>query len=204
MRPSGGACSSDYRSGVILSDRTIRAEIEAGRIVVDPFDPSMIQPSSIDVRLDDRFLVFRSHTRPVIDVKQDMTDLTELVRADDDQPFILHPGEFVLGCTAERVGLPDDIVGRIEGKSSLGRLGLLIHTTAGFVDAGFHGYLTLELSNVATLPITLYPGMKIGQISFLRMDGPAEHPYGSGSLGSKYAGQVGPTPSQYWKNFQNG
>jgi dCTP deaminase len=186
---------------VILSDRTIRAEIAAGRIVVDPFDPSMVQPSSIDVRLDDRFLVFRSHTRPVIDVKQDMTDLTELVRADDDQPFVLHPGEFVLGSTAERVGLPDDIVGRIEGKSSLGRLGLLIHTTAGFVDAGFQGYLTLELSNVATLPITLYPGMKIGQISFLRMDGPAEHPYGSGTLGSKYSGQVGPTPSQYWKNF---
>ncbi len=186
---------------VILSDRTIRAEIEAGRIVVDPFDPSMIQPSSIDVRLDDRFLVFRSHTRRVIDVKEDLTDLTELVRAEDGEAFILHPGEFVLGSTAERVGLPDDIVGRIEGKSSLGRLGLLIHTTAGFVDAGFEGYLTLELSNVATLPITLYPGMKIGQISFLRMDGPAEHPYGSGALGSKYAGQVGPTASQYWKNF---
>jgi len=189
---------------VILSDRTIRAEIAAGRIVVDPFDPEMVQPSSIDVRLDDRFLVFRSHTRPVIDVKEDLTDLTEMVRATDAQPFILHPGEFVLGSTAERVALPDDIVGRIEGKSSLGRLGLLIHTTAGFVDAGFAGYLTLELSNVATLPITLYPGMKIGQISFLRMDGPAEHPYGSGGLGSKYAGQEGPTPSQYWKNFDQG
>ena len=187
---------------MILSDRTIRAEIEAGRIGVDPFDPSMIQPSSIDVRLDDRFLVFRSHTRAVIDVKQDTTDLTEMVRATDAEPFILHPGEFVLGCTAEHVRLPDDIVGRIEGKSSLGRLGLLIHTTAGFVDAGFQGHLTLELSNVATLPMTLYPGMKIGQISFLRMDGPAEHPFGSGTLGSKYSGQVGPTPSQYWKNFQ--
>jgi dCTP deaminase len=187
---------------VILSDRSIRAEVEAGRIVVEPFDPTMIQPSSIDVRLDDRFLVFRNHTRAVIDVKEDLTDLTELVRATDDQPFLLHPGEFVLGSTSERVRLPDDIVGRIEGKSSLGRLGLLIHTTAGFVDAGFEGYLTLELSNVATLPITLYPGMKIGQISFLRMDSPAEFPYGSGSLGSKYSGQVGPTPSQYWKNFQ--
>ena len=187
---------------MILSDRTIRAEIEAGRIQVDPFDPSMIQPSSLDVRLDDRFLVFRSHTRAVIDVKEDLSDLTEMVKAADDAPFILHPGEFVLGSTAERVALPDDIVGRIEGKSSLGRLGLLIHTTAGFVDAGFEGYLTLELSNVATLPITLYPGMKIGQISFLRMDAPAETPYGTGSLGSKYAGQVGPTPSQYWKNFQ--
>jgi dCTP deaminase len=186
---------------VILSDATIRAEIAAGRIVVDPFDDAMVQPSSIDVRLDDRFLVFRSHTRAVIDVKQDLTDLTELVRATDDEPFILHPGEFVLGATAERVGLPDDIVGRIEGKSSLGRLGLLIHTTAGFVDAGFEGYLTLELSNVATLPITLYPGMKIGQVSFLRMDRPAETPYGASSLGSKYRGQVGPTASQYWKNF---
>lgn len=186
---------------VILSDRTIRAEIEAGRIGVDPYDPEMVQPSSIDVRLDHRFLVFRSHTRPVIDVRQDLTDLTEQVTATDTEPFILHPGEFVLGATAEVVALPDDIVGRVEGKSSLGRLGLLIHTTAGFVDAGFQGQLTLEFSNVATLPITLYPGMKIGQISFLRMDGPAEHPYGSSTLGSKYAGQLGPTPSQYWKNF---
>jgi dCTP deaminase len=187
---------------VILSDATIRAEIAAGRIVVDPFDDAMVQPSSIDVRLDDRFLVFRSHTRAVIDVKEDLTDLTEMVKAPAGEPFILHPGEFVLGATAERVALPEDIVGRIEGKSSLGRLGLLIHTTAGFVDAGFEGYLTLELSNVATLPITLYPGMKIGQISFLRMDRPAETPYGASSLGSKYRGQVGPTASQYWKNFE--
>jgi dCTP deaminase len=189
---------------VILSDTTIRAEITAGRIVVEPFDDAMVQPSSIDVRLDDRFLVFRNHTRGVIDVKEDLSDLTEMVRATDERPFLLHPGEFVLGSTAERVALPDDIVGRIEGKSSLGRLGLLIHTTAGFVDAGFEGYLTLELSNVATLPITLYPGMKIGQISFLRMDRPAEVPYGAGALGSKYRGQVGPTPSQYWKNFEQG
>ena len=187
---------------MILSDRTIRAEIAAGRIGVDPFEPAMIQPSSIDVRLDHRFLVFRSHTRPVIDVKQDLPDLTELVTATDAQPFILHPGEFVLGATLEVIRIPVDLVARVEGKSSLGRLGLLIHTTAGFVDAGFEGQLTLEFSNVATLPITLYPGMKIGQLSFLRMDGPAEHPYGSGTLGSKYAGQVGPTPSQYWKNFR--
>lgn len=186
---------------VILSDATIRSEVASGRIVIDPFDDAMVQPSSIDVRLDYRFLVFRSHTRAVIDVKEDLTDLTEMVEVTSEKPFILHPGEFVLGSTAESVGLPHDIVGRIEGKSSLGRLGLLIHTTAGFVDAGFEGYLTLELSNVATLPITLYPGMKIGQISFLRMDRPAEVPYGAGSLGSKYAGQVGPTPSQYWKNF---
>ncbi len=188
---------------MILSDATIRAEIAAGRVVVDPFDDAMVQPSSIDVRLDDRFLVFRSHTRAVIDVKEDLTDLTEMVKAPAGEPFILHPGEFVLGATAERVALPEDIVGRIEGKSSLGRLGLLIHTTAGFVDAGFEGYLTLELSNVATLPITLYPGMKIGQISFLRMDRPAETPYGASSLGSKYRGQVGPTASQYWKNFES-
>jgi len=187
---------------VILSDATIRAEVAAGRIEIDPFDDAMVQPSSIDVRLDDRFLVFRNHTRALIDVKEDQTDLTELVQTRDGDPFILHPGEFVLGSTAERVKLPDDIVGRIEGKSSLGRLGLLIHTTAGFVDAGFAGYLTLELSNVATLPITLYAGMKIGQISFLRMDRPAEVAYGAGSLGSKYAGQVGPTASQYWKNFE--
>ena len=187
---------------MILSDATIRAEVAAGRIIVEPFDDAMVQPSSIDVRLDHRFLVFRNHTRGVIDVKEDVSDLTEMVEASDDRPFLLHPGEFVLGCSAERVALPDDIVGRIEGKSSLGRLGLLIHTTAGFVDAGFEGFLTLELSNVATLPITLYPGMKIGQISFLRMDRPAEVPYGADVLGSKYRGQEGPTPSQYWKNFE--
>lgn len=187
---------------VILSDRTIRAEIEAGRIVIDPFDPTMVQPSSVDLRLDHRFLVFRSHTRPVIDVKEDLTDLTEPVEVAPDGMFVLHPGEFVLGSTAERVALPDDLVGRIEGKSSLGRLGLLIHTTAGFVDAGFQGYLTLELSNVATLPITLYPGMKIGQISFIRMTTPADNPYGSSAVGSKYQGQIGPRPSRYWENFR--
>ena len=186
---------------MILSDRSIREAIEAGRIVIDPFDPAKVQPSSVDVTLDRRFLVFRNHTRAVIDVKDDMTDLTEPVEIDPDGVFLLHPGEFVLGATAERIGLSADLVGRLEGKSSLGRLGLLIHTTAGFVDAGFEGYLTLELSNVATLPITLYPGMKIGQISFLEMSTPADVPYGTGSLGSKYKGQVGPTPSQYYRNF---
>lgn len=200
---SGGGRLPGYRSGVILSDRTIRAGIESGRIGIEPYDPAMIQPSSIDVRLDHRFLVFRSHTRPVIDVKEDLSDLTEMVEATDARPFILHPGEFVLGSTAERVSIPDDLVARIEGKSSLARLGLVIHSTAGFVDAGFEGHITLELSNVATLPITLYPTMKVGQISFLQMDRPAEHPYGSGRLGSKYSGQVGPTPSQYWKNFES-
>ncbi len=186
---------------MILSDRTIRDAIAAGRIVIDPFDPAKIQPSSVDLTLDHRFLVFRNHTRALIDVKERLDDLTEPVAIEPDGVFLLHPGEFVLGSTAERIGIPDDLVGRLEGKSSLARLGLLIHSTAGFVDAGFEGYLTLELSNVATLPITLYPGMKIGQISFLQMTTPAEHPYGRSHLGSKYQGQEGPTPSQYWRNF---
>ena len=188
---------------VILSDRTIREAIAAGRIVIDPFDPAKVQPSSVDLTLDHRFLVFRNHTRALIDVKEPMDDLTELVEIDTDGVFLLHPGEFVLGSTAERIGIPNDLVGRLEGKSSLARLGLVIHSTAGFVDAGFHGFLTLELSNVASLPITLYPGMKIGQISFLAMTTAADEPYGSGSLGSKYAGQVGPTASQYWRNFDS-
>jgi dCTP deaminase len=190
---------------VILSDRTIREDVAAGRIVLDPFDERLIQPSSVDVRLDRYFRVFLNHTMAVIDVKQNLEELTRLVEipeSDPDRSFILHPGEFVLGSTLERVALPDDTVARIEGKSSLGRLGLLIHSTAGFIDPGFDGHITLELSNVASLPITLYPGMKIGQISFLRMTTPADVPYGAGSLGSKYQGQRGPTPSRYWENFQ--
>jgi dCTP deaminase len=187
---------------VILSDRTIRAEVEAGRIVIDPFDPTMVQPSSVDLRLDHRFLVFRSHTRPVIDVKEDLTDLTEPVEVAPDGMFVLHPGEFVLGSTLERVAIASDLVARVEGKSSLGRLGLLIHSTAGFIDAGFDGHITLELSNVANLPITIYPGMKIGQVSFMTMTTPADKPYGSGARGSKYQGQRGPTPSRYFENFQ--
>jgi dCTP deaminase len=186
---------------VILSDRTIREELAAGRIGIDPFDDSMVQPSSVDVRLDRYFRVFLNHTMPVIDVKKDLEELTRLVDIDDDRAFILHPSEFVLGSTLERISVPDDMVARIEGKSSLGRLGLLIHSTAGFIDAGFDGHITLELSNVANLPITLYPGMKIGQISFLRMTTPADVPYGSGALKSKYQGQRGPTPSRYWENF---
>jgi dCTP deaminase len=187
---------------VILSDRSIRDEVAAGRIVLDPYDPKMVQPSSIDVRLDRFFRVFLNHTTGVIDVKENLEELTQLVEIpDEDTPFILHPGEFVLGATLERVALPVDLVARIEGKSSLGRLGLLIHSTAGFIDPGFDGHVTLELSNVANLPITLYPHMKIGQISFHRMDSPAEVPYGSGALGSKYQGQRGPTPSRYWENF---
>jgi dCTP deaminase len=191
-----------YRADpMILSDRSIYEALDSGRIVVDPIDPSMIQPSSVDVTIDRFFRVFRNHTMGIIDVKQNLEDLTELVEIAEDDVFILHPGEFVLGSTAERVALPADLVARLEGKSSLGRLGLLIHSTAGFVDAGWDGHLTLELSNVATLPITLYPGMKIGQLSFIQMTTPADNPYGSAAVGSKYQGQRGPTPSRYWENF---
>jgi dCTP deaminase len=186
---------------VVLSDRTIRREIEDGRIAIDPFDASMVQPSSIDVRVDRRFRVFHNARYPYIDVRQPMDDLTELVEVGPDERFILHPGEFVLGQTLERVTLPDDLVARLEGKSSLGRLGLLIHSTAGFVDAGFSGNLTLELSNVANLPITIYHGMPIGQLSFMRMDGPVEHPYGSRDTSNKYQGQTEPTPSRFYLNF---
>jgi len=186
---------------MILSDRTIREELEAGRIVIDPLLPKSIQPSSVDLHIDRYFRVFRNHTMGHIDVKQNLEDLTELVEIAEEDTFMLHPGEFVLGSTLERVALPTDLVARLEGKSSLGRLGLLIHSTAGFVDAGWDGQLTLELSNVANLPITLYPGMKIGQISFIRMTTPADVPYGSAEVGSKYQGQRGPRPSRYWENF---
>jgi dCTP deaminase len=188
---------------VVLSDRTIGRLIAAGRIGIEPYDPSLTQPSSLDVRVDRLFRVFRNSRYPYIDVKQSQEELTELVEVEDDEPFILHPGEFVLGSTLERVTLPDDLVARLEGKSSLGRLGLLIHSTAGFIDPGWDGHVTLELSNVANLPITIYPGMKIGQLSFMQMTEPAESPYGSGGLGSKYQGQKGPTPSRYWKNFES-
>jgi dCTP deaminase len=187
---------------MVLSDRTIRAEIEAGRIAFDPYDASLIQPSSVDVRVDRQFRVFNNARHPYIDVRTEQPDLTELVTVPGDVPFILHPGEFVLGQTLERVRLPDDIVARLEGKSSLGRLGLLIHSTAGFVDPGFDGHVTLELSNVANLPITIYHRMKIGQISFMQLTEPTSTPYGTSSLGSKYQGQRGPTPSRYWQNFQ--
>ena len=186
---------------MVLSDRSIRDEIEAGRIVIEPYDPEQIQPSSVDVRVDRRFRVFHNARYPYIDVRQPMEELTELVEVRDGEPFILHPGEFVLGQTLETVTLPDDLVARLEGKSSLGRLGLLIHSTAGFVDSGFSGHLTLELSNVANLPITIYEAMPIGQISFMRMDGPVEHPYGSRESRSKYQGQAEPTPSRFYLNF---
>jgi dCTP deaminase len=186
---------------MVLSDRTIRRLVADGRIGIDPFDDALIQPSSVDVRVDRFFRVFRNARYPYIDVKQPMEDLTELVEVDDEEPFILHPGEFVLGSTLERITLPDDLVARLEGKSSLGRLGLLIHSTAGFIDPGWDGHVTLELSNVANLPITIYVGMKIGQLSFVQMTEASEAPYGSSGLGSKYKGQTGPTPSRYWQNF---
>ena len=189
---------------MILSDRSIRDALAEGRITIEPLDEARIQPSSVDLKLDRLFRVFRNHTAGVIDVKEDLEDLTELIQIPDDGVFMLHPGEFVLGSTFERVTLGVDIVGRLDGKSSLGRLGLLIHSTAGFIDPGFDGHITLELSNVASLPITLYPGMRIGQISFLNMTTSADHPYGSGPLGSKYQGQRGPTPSRYHENFRPG
>jgi len=185
---------------VVLADATITRLIESGRIGIDPYDPALLQPSSLDMRVDRLFRVFRNNLYPYIDVREPQEDLTELVEIDDG-PFILHPGEFVLGSTYERVRLPDDLVGRLDGKSSLGRLGLLIHSTAGFIDPGFDGHITLELSNVANLPITIYAEMKIGQLSFVQLTEPATAPYGSGALGSKYQGQKGPTPSRYWENF---
>ena len=187
---------------MILSDRTIKEQLDAGRIVIEPMGENAVQPSSVDLRIDRHFRVFRNHTLGLIDVKENLEDLTELVEIGDDEAFILHPGEFVLGSTLEKVRVPTDLVARLEGKSSLGRLGLLIHSTAGFVDAGWDGQLTLELSNVANLPITLYAGMKIGQISFQQMTTEAEHPYGSSAIGSKYQDQVGPRPSRYWENFE--
>ena len=187
---------------VILSDRSIREALASGRVIIDPLQEANIQPSSVDVTLDRYFRLFMNHSYRVIDVKEDQEDLTELVEVREDDVFILHPGEFVLGATAEEVGLPNDLVGRLEGKSSLARLGLLIHSTAGFLDPGFRGHVTLEFSNVANLPITLYPGMKIGQVSFESMTTPADRPYGSAGMGSKYQGQRGPTPSRYWENFR--
>ena len=187
---------------VILSDRSLREAIAAGRLVIDPLDDDAIQPSSIDVRLDNRFRVFYRARHPYIDVRQPMDDLTELVEVKPDDAFILHPGEFVLGSTLEEVGIPADLAARLEGKSSLGRLGLMTHSTAGFLDPGFVGHVTLELSNVANLPITLYPGMRIGQIAVFQLTTAAERPYGSRGVGSKYQGQRGPTPSRYWENFR--
>jgi dCTP deaminase len=186
---------------VLLSDRDIRAEVDAGRIVLDPWDPDMVQPASVDIRLDRYFRLFDNHKYPVIDPAEDQPELTRLVEVSDEEPFVLHPGEFVLASTYEVITLCDDIAARLEGKSSLGRLGLLTHSTAGFVDPGFSGHVTLELSNVATLPIKLWPGMKVGQFCFFRLSSPAEHPYGTGPYGNRYQGQRGPTASRSFENF---
>lgn len=187
---------------MVLSDRDIRAAIAGGRIGIDPFDDADVQPSSVDLRVDRFFRTFHNARHPYIDVKRQMDDLTEMVEVKEEEAFILHPGEFVLGSTREYLRLPSDLVARLEGKSSLGRLGLLIHSTAGLLDPGFEGHLTLELSNVANLPITIYPNMKIGQVSFFRLTSVAENPYGSPKIGSKYQGQRGPTPSRYYENFE--
>jgi dCTP deaminase len=186
---------------MVLSDRTIREEIAKGRIVVEPLGEGCIQPASVDVHLDRELLVFRNSRRAFIDIKEEQRDLTEMVEIEGDTPFMLHPGEFVLGSTLEHVELPDDLVARLEGKSSLGRIGLLIHSTAGYVDPGWKGHLTLELSNVSNLPVTLYLGMKIGQISYVRLTTPAENLYGSPALGSKYQGQTSPTASRIFRDF---
>lgn len=186
---------------MLLSDRDIRAEVASGRVVLEPFDPAMVQPSSVDVRLDRWFRLFDNHKYAVIDPAAEQPELTRLVEVPPDEPFVLHPGEFVLGSTYEQVTLPDDVAARLEGKSSLGRLGLLTHSTAGFVDPGFSGHVTLELSNVATLPIMLWPGMKVGQLCFFRLSSAAERPYGSTAAGSRYQGQRGPTASRSWLNF---
>ncbi len=186
---------------MILSDVDIRKELAAGRIEIDPFDDACVQPASVDLHVDRRFRVFANARYPYIDVRTEMPDLTDLVEVDDEEPFILHPGEFVLGSTMERVRLPDDLVARLEGKSSLGRLGLLIHSTAGYVDPGWDGFLTLELSNVANLPITIYPAMRIGQVSFFRLTTSADAPYGSPGTRSKYQGQAGPTASRFFEEF---
>ncbi|HEY5639245.1 MAG TPA: dCTP deaminase [Dehalococcoidia bacterium] len=188
----------------VLSDRTIREEIEKGRIVIDPLDDGAVQPASVDLRLSGLFRVFRSSSKPFIDVRQPVDDLTELVEIGADEPFVIQPGTFFLGSTLETVTLPEDIVGRVDGKSSLGRLGLLVHATAGYIDPGWTGRLTLELSNQSQMPIALYRGMRIAQISFLRLSTPVDRPYGSPGLGSKYQGQTGPTPSRISEEFREG
>ena len=189
---------------MLLSDRDIRAEIASGRVSLDPFDETLLQPSSIDLRLDRHFRTFNNHAYTHIDPAQQQDDLTRPVEPAADEAFVLHPGEFVLGSTYEVISLPDDVAGRLEGKSSLGRLGLLTHSTAGFIDPGFSGHVTLELSNVANLPIRLWPGMKVGQLCLFRLSSPSEHPYGSPVYGSRYQDQRGPTPSRSYVNFRRG
>jgi dCTP deaminase len=186
---------------MLMSDRDIRASIEAGEIGLEPLDMSLLQPSSFDVRIDRFFRLFDNHKYAFIDPAEQQDDLTRFVEVAPDEPFILHPGEFVLGSTYEFVKLPDNVAARLEGKSSLGRLGLVTHSTAGFVDPGFNGHVTLELSNMATLPIKLWPGMKIGQLCFFQLSSPSETPYGSDKYLNRYQGQRGPTASRSYMNF---
>ena len=186
---------------MLLSDKSIKEALKAKRIIIDPWGENLLQPASVDLRLGKKLRVFRNSRVPYIDVKQELPDLTELVEIDEVNPFYLHPNEFALGVILELVCLPRDIAARLDGKSSLGRLGLLVHSTAGWVDPGWRGHLTLELSNVSGSPITLYYGMKVSQISFLELTTPAEHPYGSRSLDSKYQDQAEPVPSQYFRNY---
>src|SRR3954452_8231858 len=203
-RPSWPERRRGYRGGVLLSDRDIRAEIDGGRVVLEPYDKEMVQPSSVDVRIDRYFRLFDNHKYAVIDPALEQPELTRRIEVDPDEPFVLHPGEFVLASTYELAPRPDDGAASLEGKSSLGRLGLLTHSTAGFIDPGFSGHVTLELSNVATLPIKLWPGMKIGQVCVIRLSSAAEYPYGSSVYGSRYQGQRGPTPSRSYLNFRRG
>ena len=186
---------------MILSDKSIREEIAAGRLVIEPFDPRLVQPSSVDLRLSRRFLVFRNTQKPFIDIRDCVDDIMESIEVAEGEPVIVHPKEFILGSTLERVTVPDHLVGRLDGRSSLGRLGIVIHSTAGYIDPGFSGHITLEMSNLANLPIALYPGMRIAQISFHLMTTPAETPYGDHALGSKYQGQASPTPSRLHLDF---
>ena len=186
---------------MLLNDKSIQEAVEAQKIVIDPWDPGMLQLASVDLRLGSKLRVFRSSKLPYMDVMRDSPDLTEPVEIDEVNPFFLHPNEFALGVILERICLPRDIAGRLDGKSSLGRLGLLVHSTAGWVDPAWRGHLTLELSNVSGLPITLYSGMKVSQISFLQLTAPARHVYGSKELDTKYQDQAEPAPSQYYRNY---
>lgn len=189
---------------MVLSDRDIREWLDAEQLRIDPLADRAVQPASVDVRLSSHFLVFRNMRDSFIDIRRDQSELYEHIEVDEDRPFLLHPGEFVLGSTVERITLPRELVARLEGKSSLGRLGLVVHATAGYVDPGWDGCLTLELSNLATLPIALYPDMKIGQISFLRLASPVDCPYGSEDLGSKYRGDLGPAASRAHMDYGGG
>lgn len=186
---------------MLLSDVDLLAAIESGRLGISPFTPTMIQPASIDVRLDRFFRVARPASATHIDPAVQQGDITDQIEIVKGQPFVLHPGEFALGSTYESVRMSDALAARFEGKSSLGRLGLLTHATAGFIDPGFAGHITLELASVATLPITLWPGMKIGQLCVMAMTTPAARPYGTPGVGSHYQNQRGPTASRSYKNF---